>query len=161
MYNSGEKWEIVGKTIYKIMIGNYKNKLDDKGRLTIPSKFRNELGDVIVVSYGFDNTLEIRTKKAFEDWSNSLIAQGNLKSKARQLQRIVLGNSFEITLDKAGRANVSNDLLKLANIEKEVTLVGIGDKIEVHSTSQWESTMNESNDLATSMEELAEALAGE
>jgi len=47
------------------MIGNYKNKLDDKNRLTIPAKFRNELGLIVVVSYGFDNTLELRTSQSF------------------------------------------------------------------------------------------------
>ncbi len=143
------------------MIGNYKNKLDDKGRLTIPSKFRNELGELIVISYGFDNTLEIRTKKAFEEWSDSLIAKGNLSKNARALQRMILGNSFELALDKAGRANVPNNLLEMAKIEKEVALVGIGDKIEVHSASQWDSINNDADNLAMSMEELAEALANE
>ncbi len=141
------------------MIGNYKNKLDDKGRLTIPSKFRNELGDAIVISYGFDNTLEIRTKKAFDEWLASLIAEGNLSKNARQLQRLVLGNSFELTLDKAGRANVPKDLLNLVKIEKEVAIVGIGDKLEVHAAEQWDNSMSSAEDLAKSMEELAEALA--
>lgn len=143
------------------MIGNYKNKLDDKGRLTIPSKFREELGDTIVISYGFDNTLEIRTKEAFQEWSNSLIAKGNLNKNARQLQRIVLGNSFELTVDKAGRINVPDNLIGLAKIEKEVSLIGIGDKVEVHASSRWDSINEDAEDLATSMEELAEALAGE
>lgn len=143
------------------MIGNYKNKLDDKGRLTIPSKFRNELGEVVIISYGFDNTLEIRTKKAFEQWSNSLVAKGNLNKKARELQRIVLGNSFDLSLDKAGRINVPKELMQLAGIEKEVSIVGIGDKIEVHSASAWDKTMSNAEELAASMEELAQALSEE
>ncbi len=143
------------------MIGNYKNKLDEKGRLTIPSKLRNELGEAIVISFGFDGTLEIRTKKAFDDWSNSLIAKGNLNAAARQLQRMVLGNSFELTVDKAGRINVPANLLAMTKIEKEVTLVGIGEKIEVHATEQWDSMNGNSDELAMSMEELAAALAGE
>jgi DNA-binding transcriptional regulator/RsmH inhibitor MraZ len=48
------------------MIGNYINKLDEKGRITIPAKFRNELGGIVVLSYGFDNTLEIRSQKTFK-----------------------------------------------------------------------------------------------
>ncbi len=143
------------------MIGNYKNKLDEKGRLTIPSKFRNELGEFIVVSLGFDNTLEIRTKKSFEEWSNSLIAKGNLSKNARQLQRIMLGNSFELSLDKLGRINVPNQLLELAKINKEVVLVGVGEKIEIHSSTQWENNTKSVDDIAMSMEELAESLSGE
>lgn len=140
------------------MIGNYNNKIDDKGRLTIPAKFRNELGDIIVISYGFDNTLEIRTPKSFEQWSNSLIAKGNLAQSARQLQRIILGNSFEINIDKAGRALLPKNLIDLANLNKEVVLVGIGEKIEIHDTEKWSSLTNATDETTKSLEELAEEL---
>ncbi len=143
------------------MIGNFSNKLDEKGRMTIPSKFRDELGTDVVISWGFDQTLEVRTKEAFQEWSNSLIAKGNLKKDARQLQRFVLGNSFDLTIDKAGRVNVPNKLIEMAKIDREVTLVGIGDKLEVHATERWDAMTNDTEDLSMSMEELAEALAGE
>ncbi len=143
------------------MIGNYKNKLDEKGRITIPSKFRDELGAEIVISYGFDNTLELRTAKAFKEWIDTLSAKGNLNKNARQLSRLILGNSFDLTVDKSGRINVPNDLLEKANILKEVSLVGIGDKIEIHASEQWDSINNDADNLAASMEELAEALSGE
>lgn len=152
MGNSGEHYN-------RTMIGNYLNKLDDKGRLTMPSKFRNELGESIVISYGFDNTLEIRTIKAFEEWSNSLIAKGNLSSTARQLQRMILGNSFEVTLDKAGRALLPKVLIQVANLKKEVALVGIGNKIEVHDADQWNSMSTDSNTMTKTLEELAEEMS--
>lgn len=160
MYNCGEKWEIVGNHKNN-MIGNYKNKIDDKGRMTIPSKFRNELGEAVVISFGFDNTLEIRTKLAFDDWMNSLKIKGNLNANARKLQRIILGNSFDLSIDKAGRINLPASLIELAKIDKEVAIVGIGDKIEVHSAEQWDALTNPDDDLSATMEELAAALEGE
>ncbi len=143
------------------MIGNYTNKLDEKGRMTIPAKLRNELGEAIVISYGFDNTLEVRTKKSFDEWSNSLVAEGNLKKDARMLQRLILGNSFELSPDKAGRVLLPKALTEMTNITKEVVLVGIGDKIEIHAKEQWDSYSSDSDNLADSMEALAEALSKE
>ena len=55
------------------MIGNYKYSVDDKGRITIPAKLRNELGDVIFITKDFDNVLSLRTRKQFEDLQNSLL----------------------------------------------------------------------------------------
>lgn len=151
----------MGNTIYRTMIGNYSNKLDDKGRLTIPSKFRNELGELVVISYGFDNTLEIRTSKAFEEWSNSLVEKGNLSSNARNISRIILGNSFEINLDKSGRVLLPKQLIEIVKLSKEVTLIGVGNKIEVHSTNTWDNFTSDSEQMTKTLEQMAEDLSKE
>jgi MraZ protein len=62
LYNSGDKWEKVENKL----IGNYQNKIDEKGRMTIPTKFRADLTESVVISYGFDKTLEVRGTDAFE-----------------------------------------------------------------------------------------------
>jgi MraZ protein len=61
---------------------------------------------------------------------------GNLSSNARNLSRAILGNSFEVSIDKAGRVLLPKQLAEMVGIDKEVTLVGVGDKIEVHATEQ-------------------------
>ncbi len=142
------------------MIGNYKNKIDDKGRMTIPAKLRDELGIDIVVSLGFDSTLEMRTAEEFKAWSDSLINKGNLNINARKLQRMVLGNSFELSVDKSGRVNMPNDLLSLLKIDKEVVLVGVGNKVEIHPAEAWEEANKNPEDLSKQMEELAAMLEG-
>lgn len=141
------------------MIGNYNNKLDDKSRLIIPAKFRNTLGSVIVISYGFDKTLEIRSLKSFEQWQESLTSKGNLNSNARNLSRLILGNSFDIEIDKSGRALIPSQLRDLVGLTKEVTLVGVGDKIEVHSSAAWNATINDQEAMAKSLEEMAQELS--
>ena len=62
MVESGEKWGI------KMLIGEYHHNLDNKGRLTLPSKFRDELGEDIVITRGFENTLLVYTSKVFEKY---------------------------------------------------------------------------------------------
>ncbi len=150
-----------GTHYFKTMIGNYSNKLDDKGRLTIPAKFREELGKVVVISIGFDNTLEIRTSKSFEKWKESLTSKGNLSKNARNLSRAILGNSFELTLDKAGRALLPKQLIDLIKLTKDVTLIGVGDKVEVHSTKQWDDLTSDTETMTKSLEEMAEELSKE
>lgn len=140
------------------MIGNYSNKIDSKGRITIPSKFRNELGEVIVASYGFENSIELRTLSEFKKWSDLLIDKGNFVKSARELQRIILGQSFDIKVDKAGRILMPKALLKLAQIENEVVIVGIGDKLEIHSSNNWEKHISDNQQNDKSIEQLAEEL---
>ncbi len=143
------------------MIGNYKNKLDEKGRITIPAKFRKELGGLIVVSYGFDNTLEIRTSKSFELWSKTLSDKGNLSTSSRKLSRFIMGNSFEITIDKAGRALLPKRLMEMIKLTKDVMLIGIGDKIEVHSEKQWNDLTSNPEEMTKTLEQMAEELSKE
>lgn len=143
------------------MIGNYKNKLDEKGRLIIPAKFRSELSNFIVISLGFDNTLEIRDSKSFNKWSESLVKKGNLSSQSRNLSRLILGNSFEISLDKAGRALLPKQLINLVKLTKDVTLIGIGDKIEVHSSDEWEELTSNPEEVTKKLEQMAEELSKE
>ncbi len=143
------------------MIGNYRNKLDDKARLAIPAKLRTQLGSSIVISAGFDNTLEIRTKKDFDAWMDTLTSKGNLSSNARKLSRMILGNSFEVNLDKAGRALLPKELLSIVGIKKEAVLVAVGDKVEIHAAEQWDKLMSDSKALTKSLEEMADELAKE
>ncbi len=142
------------------MIGNYKSKLDDKGRMTIPSKLRDDLGSDIVVSFGFENAIEMRTKEDFDSWSNEIREKGNLDQATRRLQRIILSNSFHLTVDKSGRVNMPDNLLGLAKIDKEITLCGIGDKVEIFATELWEKENSNPDELSKEMEELAKLIAG-
>jgi len=155
----GDSGKIKLTLLLRKMIGNYKNKLDDKGRIIIPSKNRSELGDFIVISYGFDNTLEIRTSESFSKWSQTLSKKGNLSSNSRELSRIILGNSFEVTIDKSGRALLPKQLTDLIKLTKDVMLIGIGDKIEVHPAKQWGDITSNPEEMTKNLEQMAEELS--
>ena len=143
------------------MIGNYKSVLDEKNRITIPTKFREELGSFIVVSYGFDKTLEIRSSKSFEKWVETLSKKGNLASDSRKLSRIILGNSFNVTLDKAGRALIPKNLTGLINLTKEAMIIGTGNKLEIHTKEQWDDINSNPEEMAKILSEMAESLSKE
>jgi MraZ protein len=123
--------EISGETQ---MIGNFKYSVDDKGRITIPSKLRNELGDTLYVTKDFDNVLSLRTRSQFDELQNTLLAQSAFSKDVRNLQRTIIGNTFELTPDKQGRILLPKNLMDDSGIKNEVVIVASGNRIEIFST---------------------------
>lgn len=113
------------------MFGNYSRTLDDKNRVTMPSKLRDLLGNVCFITLGPDNVLEIRDEKSFALFRDKLMSPNMLNAGARQLARLLLGRSFEVELDKAGRISIPEQTLIQAGITKEVIFVGVGNKVEL------------------------------
>lgn len=122
-------------------IGNYKHSIDEKGRLKIPSKFRDFLGNKIILSLGFDNTLVLRTEENYETWKQNLLSKDQLKSNARMISRAILGNSFDIEFDGQGRLLIPDFLLQKAKIKKFVQVIGVGANIEIQSSENWDEFM--------------------
>lgn len=137
------------------MFGTYEKNLDSKNRIVIPSKFREELGDVIFITLSFEKALEIRSKKSFKEFSDKITSNNSLDSNMRQLSRYIFANTMEVNIDKSGRALVLENLLKKANIEKEITIVGLGDKAEIWAKDKFEAiTSTYEDDISTLTEEL-------
>ena len=147
-------WEKVGEMKF---IGNYSNNIDEKGRIIIPAKFRNELGGTVVISFEFEKALVVRHDNDFKKWTKSLTEMGTLNPSARKLQRAILGNSVEINIDSKGRALIPKNLLERASIKSGTQIVGVGDRVEIFSDKAWEE-MNKDFD-AGELEKLAEELS--
>ena len=141
------------------MIGNFKYSVDDKGRITIPSRLRNELGDVIYVTKDFDNVLSIRTRKQFEDLQESLLSQNAFSKDVRNLQRTIIGNTFELSPDKQGRILLPKNLMDDTGIKKEVVIVASGNRIEIFSTEAWDRLNKEMYEQGA-LEQAAEKING-
>ena len=120
------------------MFGNYSRVIDDKNRILIPSKLREKLGNILFISIGQDNILEIRNEKDFSIWKDKLLSTNYLNKNARIFSRLILGNTYEIIIDKQSRISLPEKFLKKANILKDVTFVGVGNKVEIWSTSLFE-----------------------
>ena len=139
--------------------GNQKVLIDDKDRLTIPTKFRKSLPNDLVISFEFEGNLVIRGKKDFEIWANILISKGNLNKNARKLQRYILGNSIEVKIDPKGRILIPKSLIEVTNFEDSVYIVGIGNKIEIISSLKWQEIIdNKEDENNLSIEQAAELL---
>ncbi len=122
-----------------IFLGTYKHNIDTKNRITLPSKFIDKLSNQIFISKGFDGCLEIRNEKDFKDYSNSLLSHSNTKANVRQVQRVFLSLTNKAELDSANRILLPANLLEIAGITKEVTIIGVGDKIEIWDSKTFAS----------------------
>ena len=117
--------------------GEYSHSIDVKGRITIPSKFREELGDECVVSRGFEGCLNLYSQEEWRKFSEFLTKSSLLDPNVRKLQRVFLATSITCTYDKQGRILLTNELRERAGLEKDVMVVGVGNRIELWAKENW------------------------
>ena len=136
---SGIKWVIF------MFMGEYHHSIDDKGRVTIPSKVRYELGENFVVTRGLDNCLFIYPK---DEWTNIINKYKELPNTkdARNFMRFFLSGATMCEFDKQGRINIPSPLIKYADLTKECVVIGVNDRLEVWSKERWENFINENED---------------
>jgi MraZ protein len=125
MGKSGRKWEI------KMFFGFYEHTLDDKGRLVIPRKMREEAGVKVYILKGYDGALSIYKQSTFEKLVEEINSLPYNKKESRAFLRIQLSSVCDLDVDKAGRVQIPTQLLSKYNIGKQVVVIGAGDHIEV------------------------------
>ncbi len=138
-----------------MLMGNYIHNLDDKGRIIIPSKLRDKLSSVAVVTQGFDGCLALYSTEEWEKFQSSLLALPSTMKDARKHVRVLVGSANEVVFDKQGRINLSNNLLDIASIKKECVIVGVLNHIEIWAKEMWD---NYFDDASASLEIVAENL---
>lgn len=142
MVRSGSLCQKVGD--YMLM-GEYHHTIDEKGRITIPSKIRYELGESFVVTRGLDGCLFVYSS---DEWKNVIDKYKELPNTkdARNFMRFFLSGATESSFDKQGRVNISVPLIKYAELKKECIVIGVNDHLEIWSKEKWENFMNENED---------------
>ncbi|MGB8455761.1 MAG: division/cell wall cluster transcriptional repressor MraZ [Anaerocolumna sp.] len=137
-----------------MFMGEYNHSIDTKGRIIIPSKFRESLGDEFVVTQGLDGCLFVYPN---DEWMNFVTQLKNLpgSKEARQLQRYFMAGAATCEVDKQGRILIPNKLREQAGLEKDIVFVGVLSKIEIWSKEKWESN-NDYDD----MDQIAEHMSG-
>lgn len=126
--------------------GEFGHSIDAKGRVTIPSKFRDELGDICVVTRGFDGCLEIYSPSHWEERVEILLNATKQPENLRKLKRQIFSKSLTCEYDKQGRILISQELRTLAELNDKVMVVGIGDHIELWNHDNWISYNEMDND---------------
>lgn len=126
-----------------MFMSRYNHTIDPKGRLSIPSKYREILGDVFVVSKGMDGCLFVYADETWKEFEAKLAALPLVNKQARQLARFFLSGAQYVTVDKQGRILVPQDLRDFAGLEKDVVLSGMGSRIEVWSLEKWNEVNNQ------------------
>lgn len=139
-----------------MFIGEYSHNLDTKGRIIIPSKFREELHESFILTRGLDGCLTIYS---LEQWEKIFIEINKLpttKKAARQYIRVLTSNACECTLDNQGRILIPSNLTTPVGISKECVIVGANDHIEIWDKKVWNDYFDEAS---KSFEEIAENLS--
>ena len=138
-------------------MGEYNHTIDTKGRMIIPAKIREQLGEVCIVTKGLDNCLAIYTGEAWKKISTALQSQSSTKASVRALKRFVFGSAAELEYDKQGRVLIPVPLREYASLDKQAVIVGAGDHVEIWSREKYDYYDDQ---VAESMEELVEGLEG-
>ena len=139
-----------------MFIGEYQHNLDTKGRIIIPSKFRDELHTTFILTRGLDNCLTIYS---LEQWDKMFVEINKLpttKKAARQYVRMLTSTATECTLDNQGRIQIPSFLSKPVNISKECVVIGSNDHIEIWDKATWDAYYA---DASNNFEEVAENLS--
>jgi len=144
-----------GRQVVEFMfMGEYNHSIDTKGRIIIPSKFREALGDEFVVTQGLDGCLFVYPN---DEWMNFVTQLKNLpgSKEARQLQRYFMAGAATCEVDKQGRILIPNKLREQAGLEKDIVFVGGLSKIEIWSKEKWENN-NDYDDMDQIAEHMSE-----
>ena len=138
-----------------MFMGEYNHTIDAKGRLIIPSKFREGLGEEFVVTKGLDGCLVVFPNDEWHAFEEKLKALPLTNKNARQFARFFVAGATPCELDKQGRVLLPGTLRDFAGLDKDVVLTGMLNRIEVWSKAKW----NENNCLDDSaMDEIAEQM---
>lgn len=117
-------------------MGEYHHTIDEKGRLTIPSKVRDQLGERFVVTRGLDNCLFVYRE---DEWTNIISKYRELPNTkdARNFMRFFLSGATVCEFDKQGRVNIPSPLSTFAGLEKDCVIIGVNDRLEIWSSDRW------------------------
>ena len=138
-----------------MLIGEYRHNIDDKGRLIIPSKFHDELGPEFILTRGLDGCLFVYS---MDKWNNIISKLEKLpftKKDARTFMRFFLSSATVCCLDKQGRININISLINYAKIQKECTIIGVNDRLEIWASEKLDDILNSNID---NFSEIAEGL---
>lgn len=139
-----------------MFMSEYNHTVDAKGRLIIPAKFRDTLGEEFVVSKGMDGCLFVYANEDWNAFEQKLTSLPLINKEARQFARFFLAGAASVELDKQGRILLPVSLREFAGLDKDVVLVGVGSRIEIWSKEKWESINTDTNmdDITAAMEGL-------
>ena len=123
-----------------MLLGTYSHSLDAKGRLIVPAKLRESLGESFVLTKSLDHCLAIYPNEGWERFIEKIETLPKISSEpARRLRRFYFGNSQTIEVDKQGRILIPQNLREYANLSRDAVLIGVNDHVEIWDQETWNS----------------------
>ena len=152
MVDSGEKWGM------PMFMGEYHHTIDEKGRIIIPAKFREMLGEKFIVTRGIENCLFVYPNDEWQKIVTKLETLPFTKRDARQFVRFFLSGATIAEFDKQGRVNLTSPLIDYAKLQKDCVVIGTGSRLEIWSKEDWDNFFESAKD---NMSDIAENLFNE
>ena len=139
-----------------MLLGEFNHSIDEKGRLIIPAKLRDDLGESFVICNGLEGCLFVYSQDEWNQFVAELNTLPRMNKDARIFKRYFFGSASEGSFDKQGR--VSASLRKAAHLEKDVVLVGVQDRVEIWDKALWEERSMVSEEDLDAIAERMEAI---
>ncbi|MEJ8751110.1 division/cell wall cluster transcriptional repressor MraZ [Lagierella sp. ICN-221743] len=139
-----------------MFIGEYQHNLDTKGRITMPSKFREELGNTFYITKGMDGCLFVFPEDEWIEMDKKIKALRLSRKDARGIARLFYAGAIDVSLDKMGRVLLPGNLRQYASLEKEAIIIGVSSRVEIWDKDRWQS-YNDDDDFNYDM--LTESMA--
>ncbi len=139
-----------------MFIGEYRHSLDVKGRIIVPAKFRDGLGDKFVLTKGLDGCLFAYSKEEWANFEEKIKSLPLTNKDARAFVRFFFAGAVECEIDKQGRTLIPPMLREHAGLNKDLVIIGVSNRVEIWSQDKWDS-YSEAEDLEA--DELAEKMA--
>ena len=138
-----------------MLMGEYHHTIDDKGRLIIPAKFRDDLGDTFVITRGLENCLFVFSSSEWNKFTKNLNTLPFTRKNARNFSRFLLSGATVTEFDRQGRINITSPLISYADLKKECVIIGVGDRLEIWASEKWNEFYETNKDA---MSDIAEDL---
>ncbi len=139
-----------------MLIGEFEHSLDVKGRLTMPAKIREDIGEKFIITKGLDGCLFGFSKQEWDNFEEKLKTLPLTNKNARDFVRFFLSGAIECEVDKQGRFLIASNLREYASLEKEAVITGVGTRIEIWNKEKWKAYNSEEN---LSADQIAENMA--
>ena len=136
-----------------MLIGEYEHSLDVKGRLIMPAKLRQDIGETFIITKGLDGCLFVFSQNEWNNFEEKLKTLPLTNKNARDFVRFFLSGAIECEIDKQGRFLITSNLREYAKLEKDTVIIGVGTRIEIWDKEKWKSYNSDEN---ISADEIAE-----
>ena len=136
-----------------MLMGEFHHTIDEKGRIIIPSKFREELGNSFIITRGLEECLFIYSMENWNKITSKLNSLPFTKRDARSFTRFFLSGATAAEFDKQGRINITSPLVSYAELKKECVIIGVGDRLEIWSSEKWNNFYEENKENLSNIAE--------
>jgi MraZ protein len=141
-----------------VFLGEFEHTMDEKGRVAVPARFREEISDGLVLTRGFDQCLQVFPRVVWQSLAERISALSLGHEEARNLRRLIFSGAAEVEPDRQGRILIPQNLREYATLKEQVVVAGLNTHFEIWALERWQGVLNTLDSSAGAMAEQLAAL---